>query len=85
MEEESGLNDTGRIDVKICCGCDLPEPLLKPGFPGSYSISLSCFIHALLIYFMFHKIINSVCYKISACFAHVYHIYHFPLHTPHLG
>lgn len=70
-EEERGLNDMGRIDVKVCCGCDLPEPLLKPGFPRSCNISLSCFIHALLIYFMSHKIINSGCYKISACFAHV--------------
>lgn len=65
-EEERGLYDIGRIDVKICCGCDLPEPLLKPGFPRSCSISLSCFIHALLTYFMSHKIISSGCYKICA-------------------
>lgn len=59
------------IDVQVCCGCDLPEPLLKPGSPGSFSISLSCFIHALLIHFMSHKIINSGCNKTSACFARV--------------
>jgi len=71
MEGKRGPNGQGEIDVKVCCGCGLSEPLLKPGFPRSCSISLSCFIRALLFYFKSHKIINSQCNKISTCFIYV--------------